>query len=186
MDLDQQMQLTEVKDQDDLLMIGGIGIFLPCAQEEAEICVADGATAEQSQLTMTIKEELEQVLEAAQEGKESEHSEEWLNNFSQGDKKKEVVALKLAAKEAKEQAGRFTTPWEMELEMLEDWLNNPGPARELTEVELSGKVTEQKVSQEETVELKSAAEWQLEATDEDEEEAWEIMVIYPIAENFCS
>jgi hypothetical protein len=28
---DQQMQLTEVKDQDDLLMIGGIQIFLPCA-----------------------------------------------------------------------------------------------------------------------------------------------------------
>jgi hypothetical protein len=36
----------------------------------------------------------------------------------------------------------------MELEMLEDWLNNPEPARELTEVELSEKVTEQKVSQE--------------------------------------
>jgi hypothetical protein len=49
-------------------MIGGIGIFLPCAQEEAEICVADGATAEQSQLTMTVREEeeLEQTLEAAQ------------------------------------------------------------------------------------------------------------------------
>jgi hypothetical protein len=29
------------EDQDDLLMIGGIGVFLPCAQEEAEICVAD-------------------------------------------------------------------------------------------------------------------------------------------------
>jgi hypothetical protein len=58
----------------------------------------------------------------------------------------------------------------MELEMLEDWLNNPEPARELTEVELSEKVTEQKVSQRETAELKSAAEWQLEATDEDEED----------------
>jgi hypothetical protein len=30
----------------------------------------------------------------------------------------------------------------MELEMLEDWLNNPEPTRELIEVELSGKVTE--------------------------------------------
>jgi hypothetical protein len=50
--LDQQVQLTErEEDQDDILMIGGIGVFLPCAQEEAEICVADGATAEeQSQL----------------------------------------------------------------------------------------------------------------------------------------
>jgi hypothetical protein len=57
----------------------------------------------------------------------------------------------------------------MELEMLEDWLNNLGLARELTEVELSGKVTEQQVSQRETAELKSAAEWQLETTDEDEE-----------------
>jgi ribosomal protein S7 len=57
----------------------------------------------------------------------------------------------------------------MELEMLEDWLNNPGPARELTEVELSGKVTEQQVSQRETAELKSAVEWKLEAIDEDEE-----------------
>jgi ribosomal protein S7 len=85
-------------------------------------------------------------------------------------KLKEAVALELAAKEAKEQAGKVITPWEMELEMLEDWLNNPGPARELTEVELSGKVTEQQVSQRETAELKSAAEWQLEATDEDEED----------------
>jgi hypothetical protein len=45
--LDQQMQLTEVKDQDDLLMIGGIGIFLPCAQEEAESCIAGATTVEE-------------------------------------------------------------------------------------------------------------------------------------------
>jgi hypothetical protein len=48
LNLDQQMQLTEVKDQDDLLMIGGIGIFLPCAQEDAEKCVTDDAATEQS------------------------------------------------------------------------------------------------------------------------------------------
>jgi hypothetical protein len=47
----------------------------------------------------------------------------------------------------------------MELEMLEDWLNNPEPAGELAEVELSEKVTEQQVSQEKTAEMKSAAEW---------------------------
>jgi hypothetical protein len=35
---------------------------------------------------------------------------------------------------------------------------------------LSEKVIERKVSQEETADLKSAAEWQLEATDEDEED----------------
>jgi hypothetical protein len=59
MERDQQVQLTEEKDQDDLLMIGGIGIFLPCAQEEEKMGVADGATTEQSQLTMTVREELE-------------------------------------------------------------------------------------------------------------------------------
>jgi hypothetical protein len=53
----------------------------------------------------------------------------------------------------------------MELEMLEDWLNNPGPERELTEK----RMTEQQVSQEETTKLKSVAEWKREATDEDEE-----------------
>jgi hypothetical protein len=58
----------------------------------------------------------------------------------------------------------------MELEMLDNWLNNPGPARELVEFELSEKrMTKQHVSQEETTDLKSTAEWQLEATDEDEE-----------------
>jgi hypothetical protein len=58
----------------------------------------------------------------------------------------------------------------MELEMLEYWLNNLGPARELVEFELSEKrMTEQQVSQEETAELKSTAEWKLEAIDKDEE-----------------
>jgi hypothetical protein len=167
MDLHQQMQLIEVKDQDDILMIGGIGVFLPCAQEEAKIGVVDGAAAEQSQRMMIVKEELEKTLEAAQAEEENEHSEECLNIFSQ--EAERAIALELAAKEAKEQAGKVITPWEMELAMLEDWLNNPGLAKELTEVELSGKVTKQQVSQRETAELKSAAEWQLEATDEDEE-----------------
>jgi hypothetical protein len=81
---DQQVQLTEVKDQDDILMIGEIGIFLPCAPEEAEICVADGATAEHSQLTMTVKRKLKQTFEISQadEGK-NERSEERLNDFIQ-------------------------------------------------------------------------------------------------------
>jgi hypothetical protein len=42
MNLDQQMQLTEEEDMRDLLMIGGIKVFLPLAQEEAEVCVAYG------------------------------------------------------------------------------------------------------------------------------------------------
>jgi hypothetical protein len=103
-------------------------------------------------------------LEAAQaEEEKNECSEERLNDFSQ--RAERTVALELAAKEAKGQAGKVITPWEMELEMLEDWLNNPGPARELTEK----RMTEQQVSQEETAELNSAAKWQREATDEDEE-----------------
>jgi hypothetical protein len=100
--------------------------------------VADGATVEQ--LAETVKEELEQTLEAAQEEEENENSEECLSIFSQGAER--VVALELAAKEAKEHVGKVITPWEMELDMLEDWLKNPGPVRELTEVELSRKVTE--------------------------------------------
>ena len=96
--LDQQVQLKEEEDQDGLLMIGGIGVFLPCAQEEAEIHVVDGTIAEQSQLEMTVKRKLEQTFETteADEGKENEHSKEWLNDFSQ--EVEEVVALKLTVK----------------------------------------------------------------------------------------
>jgi hypothetical protein len=72
-----------------------------------KVCVADGAatTAEQSAVTVRKEEGLEQTLEAAQaeeDEEENEHSEEWLNDFGQGAEKKEAVALKLAAKEAKE------------------------------------------------------------------------------------
>jgi hypothetical protein len=196
MEKDQQVQLTEeVKDQGDLLMIGGIQLFLPCAQEEAKGCIAGAATAEeQSPLMMTVEKELEQTSKSAQAEmkEEGEHSEEWLISFSQevesavaleltveedgesehsekcfnifslGAEKKEAVALELATKEAKERADRIITPWEMELKMLEDWLNNPGPVIGLTKFELSGRTTEQQGSQEGTAELKSAAKWQLE------------------------
>jgi hypothetical protein len=40
--LDQHVQLTKEEDQDNIMMIGGVGVFLPLAQEESEICVADG------------------------------------------------------------------------------------------------------------------------------------------------
>jgi hypothetical protein len=60
-------------------MIGGIGVFLPFAQEEAKFCVADDAatTEEQSQLTMTVREEeeLEQVFETAQAQAEERRGE---------------------------------------------------------------------------------------------------------------
>jgi hypothetical protein len=108
--------------------------------------VEAATTTRERHPTETVKEELEQVFETAQaeEEEKNEHSEEWLNTFSQEAEKKEAVALKMTAEEeAEEQVDRLLTPWEMELEMLEDWLNNPGPAGELTGVELSEKVTEQ-------------------------------------------
>jgi hypothetical protein len=116
------------------------------------------------------KEEIGADFGSCPSRRKSEHSEECLNTFSKG--AEEAAALKLAAKDVEEQAGRFITPWEMELEMLEDWLNNPEPAIELAEFELSEKrMTEQQDSQEETAELKTAVEWQLKATDEDEEDS---------------
>jgi hypothetical protein len=45
MDLDQHMQLIEEEDQRNLLMIGGIEIFLPFVKEEARSCVAEEVVA---------------------------------------------------------------------------------------------------------------------------------------------
>jgi hypothetical protein len=59
MDLDQQMQLTEEEDLRNLIMIGGIHIFLPFAQEEVENCVADAATTTEQLVETVRKEELE-------------------------------------------------------------------------------------------------------------------------------
>jgi hypothetical protein len=110
------VQLTEVRDQNDILMIGGIGIFLPCAQDEAEVCVADDTetAAEQSQLTMTMKRKLEQTFETTQadEGK-NERSKEWLNDFSQ--QAENTIELELTAEEEAEV--------EEEDEHSEEWLS---------------------------------------------------------------
>jgi hypothetical protein len=65
MSLDQQVQLTKEEDLRDLLMIGGIGVFLPLSLEEAEVCIADAATAEEQSAVTIRKEELEKTLEAA-------------------------------------------------------------------------------------------------------------------------
>jgi len=81
--------------------------------------------------------------EEAEMKEENENSEECLSIVRQVAEDDEVVALKLAAEEAREQAGKVINPWQMELKMLEDWLNNPGPVRELTEFELSGRMTKQ-------------------------------------------
>jgi hypothetical protein len=82
---DQQMQLTEEEDLRNLLMIGGIQIFLPFAQEEAEVCVADveAATTEAGQPAETVRKKNWSRFGTAQAEEEDEHSEEWLNTFSQ-------------------------------------------------------------------------------------------------------
>jgi hypothetical protein len=75
--LDQHVQLTKEEDRDNIMMIGGIGVFLSFSEEEAEVCVADGAATTVEQTTVTIKREegLEQTLEVAQAEGENEHSE---------------------------------------------------------------------------------------------------------------
>jgi hypothetical protein len=97
------MQLTKKEDQRNLLMIGGIQIFLLHIPVEVRICVVDErVTIVEGQLALTIvKEELEQVLEAAQAEEEDEHSNEWLNTFSQEAEK--TAALELAEEKEEEE-----------------------------------------------------------------------------------
>ena len=97
--VDQQMQLTEKEDQNDILMIGGIKLFLPFAQEEAEGSVADDTTTAGEQSAMTIREEkeLKNTLGASQVDEENQHSVECLNTFSQ--EAESDVALELKAEE---------------------------------------------------------------------------------------
>jgi len=93
LDLDQQVQLTEEEDQANLLMIGGIQIFLPHSLEEVEIYITN-ATAGAGQPAETVRGALEQTLEVAQEEEEDdEHSKKWINIFSQETKKTAVFEL---------------------------------------------------------------------------------------------
>jgi hypothetical protein len=59
MNLDQQEQLTEEDNLRSLMMIRGIGVFLPFSKKEAEICVADGAAIAEEQSAEIVREELE-------------------------------------------------------------------------------------------------------------------------------
>jgi hypothetical protein len=157
---------------------------------------------------------------------EEEHSEEWLKIFSQEAETEDTAALKL--KQEEEHADKMLTPWEKELEMLEDWLNHPEPvddcheqtvmqmlaeehskeslrnfsqgaeqmmtamprhaaedegefqseeqleeagmqpAGEMAEAKLSEKEAEQETVSDKTAELNFAAEWQVEATEEED------------------
>jgi hypothetical protein len=105
-------------------MIGGIEIFLPLSPAEAREDVVSAPTEERQPTETFMEKEMEQPLMTAQ-AKEKEHSEEWLKYFSQIAETKTTATLKLIAREEKEHAVKMLTPWEMELEMLEDWLNNP-------------------------------------------------------------
>jgi hypothetical protein len=122
---DQQEELIE-EDQKSILMIGGIKVFLPYSPVEASMCVVDAATEERQPAVTVMEKEMEQISEAAQ-AEEKEHSEEWLKIFSQEAEGETAAALKLTAREEEEHADKMLTPWEKELEMLEDWLNHPEP-----------------------------------------------------------
>jgi hypothetical protein len=142
----QHKKLTKEKDQKDILIIGGIQIFLPGSPVEARVCVVDVA-AKERQLAETIKEEeeMEKTLMFTQE-KGNEHSEEWLNIFSQEAEKETSAALKLIAGE--EHGDKLITPWEMELEMLEDWMNNPEPVDDYHEQTVNLMIAEDEHSEE--------------------------------------
>jgi hypothetical protein len=120
----QQGQLIEKEDKKSILMIGGIEVFLPHRLAKVKNCVADVATTEgQRVVTVREKEEPEQTLKYTPA--EEEHSAEMLKIFSQEVEQGITTALEAVAEE--ENADKMLTPWEMELEMMEDWLNHPDP-----------------------------------------------------------
>jgi hypothetical protein len=110
------------EDQKSILMIGEKEVFLPHHLVDAKNCVFDATTAEgQPIVTVREKEELEQTSKSAPA--EEEHSAEMLKIFSQEAEQDITIALEAAAEEDHED--KMLTPWEMELEMLKDWLNHP-------------------------------------------------------------
>jgi len=75
-------------------------------------------------LTVKEKEEMGQTSEP-DPAEEGEHSAEMIEIFSQKVEQGVTTALEVVAEE--EHADKMLTPWDMELEMLEDWLNHPEP-----------------------------------------------------------
>jgi hypothetical protein len=74
-----------------------------------EVYVVDDAATTAEQSVETVKEEVEQTLEAAQAEEEDENSEECLNAFSQ--EAEEAVALKLIAKGEEEGEDEHSEEW---------------------------------------------------------------------------
>jgi hypothetical protein len=109
------------EDQRNLLMVGGIRIFLPGSPVEARICVADeGAIAREGQPDATIKGEVEKMLEAAQE-EGNEHSKEIgaLKFFSQAAETEMTAALELATEEEEKEDNTSFVDLYQEFEALE-------------------------------------------------------------------
>jgi hypothetical protein len=131
----QQGQLIEKEDQKSILMIGGIKLFMPYSPVEASVCVSNVATAEiQLVVTVMMKEKMSGDTQEEEEmgqtsepdpAEEEENSTEMLKIFNQEAEQGITTALEVVAEE--EHVDKMLTPWEMDLEMLEDWLKHPKP-----------------------------------------------------------
>jgi hypothetical protein len=119
----QRGELIE-EDQKSILMIGGIEVFLPHRLDKVKNCVADATTTE-GQLVVTIREKEEPKQTSKSAPAEEEHSTEMLKMFIQEAEQEITTTLEAAAEE--EHEDKMLTPWEMELEMMEYWLNHPEP-----------------------------------------------------------
>jgi hypothetical protein len=64
-------------------------------------------------------------ISKASQGKEKENSEEWIKIFSQETEGEIAATLKLTGRKEEEHVDKMLTPWEKELEMLENCLNHP-------------------------------------------------------------
>jgi hypothetical protein len=73
---DEKLNNSTLKEEDQkyILVIGGIGIFLPGSQAEASMCVASATTEKGQPMQTVIEEEIEQKLTSAQMEKDEEHS----------------------------------------------------------------------------------------------------------------
>jgi hypothetical protein len=122
----QQEELTEKEGQKSILMIGGIRVFLPNSPVEANTSVAhEGIVQQESEKEAMGPNDFKVncVCDAGTK-KERQPSETVMM--------KEKISEAAQGKE-EEHTVKMLTPWEKELEMLEDWLNHPEPVDECHE-----------------------------------------------------
>jgi hypothetical protein len=190
---DEKLNTSTIKEEDQrcILIIGGIKTFLPSSQAEASINVVGAATKGQPTETFKEEEEKEKTLMfSPAEGEE--HSTELLKIFSQEAEQEMTAALEPATEEEADNMD-FVELYE-ELEALERRvivqsqhiqqirLETDGGAyqpgeqleevgveptqEEMTEANMSEEEVEKQLS-DETAELESAAGWQDNATEEE-------------------